>query len=79
MFRVRAVNAKGVGKASDVSDPVCAKALPGNYNTALLSTISTHQQPFFNMEHIGFVPNHISFLIGTQKMFSRMPTLLFSK
>uniref|UniRef100_A0A8C2EC23 Myomesin 2a n=1 Tax=Cyprinus carpio TaxID=7962 RepID=A0A8C2EC23_CYPCA len=29
VFRVRAVNAKGVGKASDVSDPVCAKALPG--------------------------------------------------
>ncbi|XP_059393465.1 myomesin-2-like isoform X3 [Carassius carassius] len=29
VFRVRALNAKGVGKASDVSDPVCAKALPG--------------------------------------------------
>ncbi|XDV51816.1 hypothetical protein PO909_020632 [Leuciscus waleckii] len=29
VFRVRAVNDKGVGKASDVSDPVCAKALPG--------------------------------------------------
>ncbi|XP_050978140.1 myomesin-2 isoform X4 [Labeo rohita] len=29
VFRVRAVNVKGVGKASDVSDPVCAKALPG--------------------------------------------------
>ncbi|KAK9966424.1 hypothetical protein ABG768_003536 [Culter alburnus] len=29
VFRVRAVNAKGVGKASDVSDPICAKALPG--------------------------------------------------
>uniref|UniRef100_A0A671QCV8 Myomesin-2-like n=1 Tax=Sinocyclocheilus anshuiensis TaxID=1608454 RepID=A0A671QCV8_9TELE len=29
VFRVRAVNAKDVGKASDVSDPVCAKALPG--------------------------------------------------
>ncbi|XP_052466032.1 M-protein, striated muscle-like isoform X2 [Carassius gibelio] len=29
VFRVRAVNAKGVGKASVVSDPVCAKALPG--------------------------------------------------
>ncbi|XP_067244493.1 myomesin-2 isoform X6 [Chanodichthys erythropterus] len=29
VFRVRAVNAKGVGKASDVSDPVCVKALPG--------------------------------------------------
>uniref|UniRef100_A0A8C1WBZ0 Myomesin 2a n=1 Tax=Cyprinus carpio TaxID=7962 RepID=A0A8C1WBZ0_CYPCA len=29
VFRVRAMNAKGVGKASDVSDPVCAKALPG--------------------------------------------------
>ncbi|KAK7119605.1 hypothetical protein R3I94_021434 [Phoxinus phoxinus] len=29
VFRVRAVNDTGVGKASDVSDPVCAKALPG--------------------------------------------------
>ncbi|XP_056324266.1 myomesin-2 isoform X3 [Danio aesculapii] len=29
VFRVRAVNDKGVGKASDLSDPVCAKALPG--------------------------------------------------
>ncbi|XP_026131164.1 myomesin-2-like [Carassius auratus] len=29
VFRVRALNAKGVGKASDVSDPVCAKAMPG--------------------------------------------------
>ncbi len=42
MFRVRAVNAKGVGKASDVSNPVCAKALSGNCNTVLLSTVSTH-------------------------------------
>lgn len=32
MFKVRAVNAKGVGKASDLSDPVCSKALPGNYS-----------------------------------------------
>ncbi|KAI7794945.1 myomesin-2 isoform X2 [Triplophysa rosa] len=29
VFKLRAVNAKGVGKASDLSDPVCAKALPG--------------------------------------------------
>ncbi|XP_051532435.1 M-protein, striated muscle-like isoform X2 [Myxocyprinus asiaticus] len=29
VFKVRAVNANGAGRASDVSDPVCAKALPG--------------------------------------------------
>uniref|UniRef100_UPI0037E87869 M-protein, striated muscle isoform X1 n=1 Tax=Semicossyphus pulcher TaxID=241346 RepID=UPI0037E87869 len=29
VFRVRAVNSAGVGKASQVSEPVCAKALPG--------------------------------------------------
>uniref|UniRef100_A0A665VT94 Myomesin 2a n=1 Tax=Echeneis naucrates TaxID=173247 RepID=A0A665VT94_ECHNA len=29
VFRVRAVNAKGVGKASQLSEPVCARALPG--------------------------------------------------
>ncbi|XP_056590500.1 myomesin-2 isoform X2 [Triplophysa dalaica] len=29
VFKLRAVNAKGVGKVSDLSDPVCAKALPG--------------------------------------------------
>lgn len=29
VFKVRAVNSKGVGKASSLSDPVCAKALPG--------------------------------------------------
>ncbi|KAG7492958.1 hypothetical protein MATL_G00020940 [Megalops atlanticus] len=29
VFRVRAVNSAGVGKASDISEPVCAKALPG--------------------------------------------------
>ncbi|XP_064180515.1 myomesin-2 isoform X3 [Anguilla rostrata] len=29
VFRVRAVNAQGVGKASDDSEPVCLKALPG--------------------------------------------------
>ncbi|XP_039513532.1 M-protein, striated muscle isoform X1 [Pimephales promelas] len=29
VFRVRAVNDKGVGKPSNVSDPVCAKTLPG--------------------------------------------------
>ncbi|XP_068177887.1 myomesin-2 isoform X8 [Antennarius striatus] len=29
VFRVRAVNTKGVGKASQVSEPVCARALPG--------------------------------------------------
>uniref|UniRef100_A0A672SKX3 Myomesin 2a n=1 Tax=Sinocyclocheilus grahami TaxID=75366 RepID=A0A672SKX3_SINGR len=77
VFRVRAVNAKDVGKASDVSDPVCAKVLPGNCNTALLPTVSTHQQPFFNMQHIGFVPNHISFLIGTQKMFMEANGITF--
>ncbi len=30
VFRVRAVNANGVGKPSQLSEPVCAKALPGN-------------------------------------------------
>ncbi|KAG7467840.1 M-protein, striated muscle-like isoform X2 [Solea senegalensis] len=29
VFRVRAVNANGVGKASQLSEPVCARALPG--------------------------------------------------
>ncbi|KAK7930063.1 hypothetical protein WMY93_006458 [Mugilogobius chulae] len=29
VFKVRAVNASGIGKASLVSEPVCAKALPG--------------------------------------------------
>lgn len=29
VFRVRSVNAKGVGKPSRLSEPVCAKALPG--------------------------------------------------
>ncbi|XP_043969496.1 myomesin-2 isoform X2 [Gambusia affinis] len=29
VFRVRAVNSNGVGKTSELSDPVCAKALPG--------------------------------------------------
>ncbi|XP_038567700.1 M-protein, striated muscle isoform X3 [Micropterus salmoides] len=29
VFRVRAVNASGVGKPSQLSEPVCAKALPG--------------------------------------------------
>lgn len=29
VFRVRAVNANGVGKPSQVSEPVCARALPG--------------------------------------------------
>ncbi|XP_032419249.1 myomesin-2 isoform X2 [Xiphophorus hellerii] len=29
VFRVRAVNSKGVGKTSELSEPVCAKALPG--------------------------------------------------
>ncbi|XP_034456978.1 M-protein, striated muscle isoform X4 [Hippoglossus hippoglossus] len=29
VFRVRAVNANGVGKSSQVSEPVCARALPG--------------------------------------------------
>ncbi|KAL4659860.1 myomesin-2-like [Arapaima gigas] len=28
-FRVRAVNSHGIGKASDASEPVCVKALPG--------------------------------------------------
>ncbi|XP_016517573.1 myomesin-2 isoform X3 [Poecilia formosa] len=29
VFRVRAVNSEGVGKTSELSEPVCAKALPG--------------------------------------------------
>uniref|UniRef100_A0A3Q2NST6 Myomesin 2a n=1 Tax=Fundulus heteroclitus TaxID=8078 RepID=A0A3Q2NST6_FUNHE len=29
IFRVRAVNSNGVGKPSEVTEPVCAKALPG--------------------------------------------------
>uniref|UniRef100_A0A3Q2GQE1 Myomesin 2a n=1 Tax=Cyprinodon variegatus TaxID=28743 RepID=A0A3Q2GQE1_CYPVA len=29
VFRVRAVNSNGVGKASELSEPVCARALPG--------------------------------------------------
>ncbi|XP_023680688.1 M-protein, striated muscle [Paramormyrops kingsleyae] len=29
VFRVRAVNAQGIGRASDASEPVCVKALPG--------------------------------------------------
>ncbi|KAJ8364995.1 hypothetical protein SKAU_G00138260 [Synaphobranchus kaupii] len=29
VFRVRAVNAQGLGKASDDSEPVCVKTLPG--------------------------------------------------
>ncbi|KAI3353519.1 hypothetical protein L3Q82_020041, partial [Scortum barcoo] len=29
VFKVRAVNAQGVGKSSQLSEPVCAKALPG--------------------------------------------------
>lgn len=29
VFRVRSVNSKGVGKPSQVSEPVCARALPG--------------------------------------------------
>ncbi|KAM9363432.1 myomesin-2 [Symphorus nematophorus] len=29
VFKVRAVNSNGVGKASQLSEPVCAKALPG--------------------------------------------------
>ncbi|XP_041838859.1 myomesin-2 isoform X3 [Melanotaenia boesemani] len=29
VFKVRAINANGVGKASQLSEPVCAKALPG--------------------------------------------------
>lgn len=37
VFRVRAVNVCGVGKPSQVSDPVCAKALPGNGNQARLT------------------------------------------
>ncbi|XP_033479943.2 myomesin-2 isoform X1 [Epinephelus lanceolatus] len=29
VFRVRSVNSKGIGKPSEVSEPVCARALPG--------------------------------------------------
>uniref|UniRef100_A0A8C2WKP0 Myomesin 2a n=1 Tax=Cyclopterus lumpus TaxID=8103 RepID=A0A8C2WKP0_CYCLU len=29
VFRVRSVNSRGVGRPSDLSEPVCAKALPG--------------------------------------------------
>lgn len=35
LFRVRAVNSVGVGQPSQVSDPVCAKALPGNHRHGL--------------------------------------------
>lgn len=34
VFKVRAVNEQGVGKASDISDSVVAKALPGITHTA---------------------------------------------
>lgn len=30
VFRVRAANDHGVGKPSQLSEPVCARALPGN-------------------------------------------------
>lgn len=40
IFRVRAVNSVGVGKPSQVSEPVCARALPGNHSIYLLP----HQQ-----------------------------------
>ncbi|CAL8333050.1 unnamed protein product [Lota lota] len=34
VFRVLSVNANGVGKASQVSEPICAKALPGTQEIA---------------------------------------------
>lgn len=37
VFRLRAVNANGVGKPSQLSEPVCAKALPGNNRTTCRS------------------------------------------
>uniref|UniRef100_A0A7N6F8C5 Myomesin 2a n=1 Tax=Anabas testudineus TaxID=64144 RepID=A0A7N6F8C5_ANATE len=40
VFRVRAVNANGIGKPSQLSDPVCAKALPGNSKSTLINTDS---------------------------------------
>lgn len=36
VFKVRAVNEQGVGKASDISDSVVAKALPGITHTVLI-------------------------------------------
>lgn len=32
VFRVRAVSAVGIGKPSQVSEPVCARVLPGNHS-----------------------------------------------
>ena len=40
VFRVSAVNAVGVGRPSQLSEPVCAKALPGNKPTDVSVVVS---------------------------------------
>ena len=47
VFRVRSVNANGVGKPSQLSEPVCAKALPGKqYQTTLTALYLICDAPF---------------------------------
>lgn len=48
VFRVRSVNANGIGKPSQLSDPVCAKALPGNDNGVVAQE---HQHDVLNSSH----------------------------